>query len=121
VGGLSRKELAEAKKSVAERVLMFLLAADRVALLAGEIGWPALVLLLALKAGPARPVEIAERLGCSPARARQLLLRARRRAATSPFVEIRRDGRYALTGKGHRFVNRVAGGAYMREVRNYRT
>ena len=98
-------------RAVAE-ALETLLAADRLLERAKPVGLPALVVLLALKAGPARPSELAAALRSPPGRVRQRLLRLRRREATRAYLQALSDGRFRLSPKGHRFVNEVGAFAY---------
>jgi len=100
--------------AVAE-ALQTLLAADRLLERAKPVGLPALMVLLALKAGPARPNELAVALRSPPGRVRQRLLRLRRREATNAYVQALPDGRFRLSPKGHRFVNEVGAVAYHRD------
>lgn len=92
--------------------LQTLLTAERILESATPVGLAGLLLLLALKAGPARPHELAAALGSPPGRVRQRLLRLRSRKTTSAFIRGLPDGRYRLSLKGHRFVNGVAAVAY---------
>jgi DNA-binding MarR family transcriptional regulator len=98
-------------RAVAE-ALETLLAADRLLERAKPVGLPALTVLFALKAGPARPKELAAALRSPPGRVHQRLLRLRRRDATSAYVQTLPDGHIRLTPKGHRFVNAIAALAY---------
>jgi hypothetical protein len=99
-------------EAAAADALQILLAADRLLESAGPVGLAGLMLLLSLKAGPARPHELAKRLQSPPGRVRQRLLRLRRRTATRDLVLVSPDGRHGLSRKGHRFVNRIASLAY---------
>lgn len=96
----------------ASQALQSLLTAERILESARPVGLAGLLMLLALKAGPASPHELAVALGTPSARVRQRLLRLRRRKATSALVRSLPDGRYRLSLKGHRFVNEVAAFAY---------
>jgi hypothetical protein len=97
--------------AVAE-ALRILLAADRLLESARPVGLAALTVLLALKAGPAYPHELAASLRSPPGRVRQRLLRLRKSAATRELVRVTPDGRYWLSRKGHRFVNGIGSLAY---------
>jgi hypothetical protein len=112
VTGISKRGVGLAKQDAAAQTLNFVLAVGRVVDSAGPVGAPALAVLLALKAGPARPEDIGVSLACSSGTARQRLLRARQNRLTRNLIRSLPDGRYALTLKGHRLVNRVAGFAY---------
>jgi hypothetical protein len=99
-------------EAAAAEALQTLLAADRLLESARPLGLAALMLLLALKAGPAYPHELAAALRSPPGRMRQRLLRLRTRAATHELVRVTPDGRYWLSLKGHRLVNAIASLAY---------
>ena len=110
--GISKRGVELAKMDAAAQTLNLVLAVGRVVHSAGQVGAPTLAVLLALKAGPAKPEEIGVRLACSSGTARQRLLRARQDGLTRTLIRSLPDGRYALTLKGHRLVNGVAGFAY---------
>jgi len=99
-------------EAAAAEALRTLLAADRLLEAARPVGLAALMSLLALKAGPAYPHELAAALRSPSGRVRQRLLRLRRNAATRELVRVTPDGRYWLSLKGQRFVNGIASLAY---------
>lgn len=100
------------KHEAAALTLALLLLATRILSAADGVSIEMVAVLLALKEGPRRPEEIARRLGVRPAIVRQRLYSARASSGVSSLLGLDRDGRYRLTLKGHRFVNRIAGYGY---------